>query len=91
VAHICADVIIEGLKAGTHYTLAAASEASSVISSLNATTCYSTFAEPHYIYTSTNAPVYFSAVQSYVQSGGNFYAQCACTSPPPTFITIRNC
>jgi len=79
---------LPGLVSGTHFVSVSQAQSSTVVSSLGESSCYTLFAEPHYVFDVT-APPYLTPVQNFVNSGGNFFAQCAGTYPSPPLASIE--
>lgn len=63
-----------GLDYGTHYE---SYDCGAQVAALTSTTCLTTFSEPHWEWNVTTGPSYITAMQSFIQSGANFFAQCA--------------
>jgi hypothetical protein len=63
-----------GLEFGIHYQ---SYDCGSQVAALTSTTCLTTFSEPHWQWITANGPSYISAMEAFVYSGANFFAQCA--------------
>jgi len=65
-----------GLDWNYHYVTL---DCGSQVAALTTTTCLTTFSEPHWQWVQSTGPSYISAMEQFVSSGANFFAQCAST------------